>query len=215
MKSNRERRVELTDFQRALLAIYSEPVAGERYGPLGRSPYDIEKWLNEGGNILGYSASQVYKQTKELAEEGYLEAFAPQNLTRGRTYYELTDKGRAELKWWYHLPAPPPPFDAAQAFIRLRGAGSSRVDVIADGLLLGRDEVECQLDDTNREQNHLKRIGALDAAARLRLDLRRSLLLAYWEWLERVDAEWGPKADEDEGIGNGLGAAVDPTRRPA
>jgi DNA-binding PadR family transcriptional regulator len=187
---------ELTDFQYALLVLFNEhDERADRYGPPGRSPYEIERWMKkEGGSILGYSVAQVYKQAKDLHDEGYLISFVPENLSRRRTYYELTTKGSDALRQWFRSPTPPPPIDDAQAFIRLRG--NVRVDWMAEGLLAGRAELEFQLEEMDNEQTRLKRLGAFDAAARLRLDLRRSLVTAYYDWLGRVDAEWGPAAEE-------------------
>lgn len=178
----------LSEFAYALLVLYAETrLADDPHEPAGRSPYAIEKFLSGGGSVLGRGVSSVYRVTKVLAEKGFLTRLELADLPHPRTHYVVTDKGTEALRRWFQSPAPAPPFEEGQVFIRLRGPGDTNFELLAEGLLRGRPDVELRLAKTQLELAELNQAGTWTEAARQRLDLQKRLLTTYNEWLDDVE----------------------------
>jgi len=75
-----------------------------------RTGYDIRKWLDKHGKIMGYSAptSQIYRQMARLVERNWAHTVAdPRSSGPDAKLYVLTDEGRAAFDEWATSPYEP------------------------------------------------------------------------------------------------------------
>jgi DNA-binding PadR family transcriptional regulator len=75
-----------------------------------RTGYDIRKWLDEHGKIMGYSAptSQIYRQMARLVDRNWAYTVAdPRSSGPDAKLYVLTDEGRAAFDEWATAPYEP------------------------------------------------------------------------------------------------------------
>jgi DNA-binding PadR family transcriptional regulator len=75
-----------------------------------RTGYDIRKWLDVQGRVVGYSAptSQIYRQLARLADRGWARSVVdPRSSGPDAKLYVLTDEGRQAFDEWVDSPYEP------------------------------------------------------------------------------------------------------------
>jgi PadR family transcriptional regulator AphA len=75
-----------------------------------RTGYDIRKWLDQNGKIMGYSAptSQIYRQMARLVDRNWAYTVAdPRSSGPDAKLYLLTEEGRAAFDEWATAPYEP------------------------------------------------------------------------------------------------------------
>jgi DNA-binding PadR family transcriptional regulator len=75
-----------------------------------RTGYDVRKWLDVQGRVVGYSAptSQIYRQLARLADRGWARSVAdPRSSGPDAKLYEITDEGRQAFDEWARSPYEP------------------------------------------------------------------------------------------------------------
>jgi PadR family transcriptional regulator, regulatory protein AphA len=73
-------------------------------GQKGAGPHDLKRNARQGRLYWEAAPSQWYAEPKRLASLGLLEARKEPGVTRERTHYTLTAKGRAALEEWMRTP---------------------------------------------------------------------------------------------------------------
>jgi DNA-binding PadR family transcriptional regulator len=157
----------------------------------GAAAPDMVEMARRGGPFFWTSGdSQIYAETKRLAEFGYLHAQKEPGKTRSRTFYTLTPKGRRALQHWLRQPA---------RFPAIQHEASFRL--IANGLISDAEMVE-SLRGLRAEVERLEALLAEHATmlneypgptryGLLEISLARKLLQAHREWVDEVEQELG------------------------
>src|SRR5919108_3477713 len=73
-------------------------------GREGAGPHDLVRYGRRGRVYRAAAESQLYAESKRLAELGYLDAEKRPGKTRERTHYTLTEKAREALREWAEEP---------------------------------------------------------------------------------------------------------------
>src|SRR5690348_3578311 len=87
---------ELTPFSYVVLALVGEG---------GAAPNDLIASLRRGRPYWTDSPRHLYAEPKRLANLGYLESRKEPGVTRERTVYSLTERGRDALSRWIAEPS--------------------------------------------------------------------------------------------------------------
>jgi PadR family transcriptional regulator AphA len=156
-------------------------------GERGASPHDLVDMTRRGARLYWSAApSKIYAEPKRLERLGYVRSRREAGRTRERSWYTLTDAGRAALREWVATPS---------GFPRIYHDAACRV---LSGDLADDETVLASLRALRTELRELS--GLLDEAERvaaslphrernLRLvhSLGRKLLAAHEEWLDEVE----------------------------
>jgi DNA-binding PadR family transcriptional regulator len=160
-------------------------------GEGGASPHDLARMVRQGGPLYWTAAaSKVYAEPKRLAQLGYLAGRAEAGVTRPKTVYRLTEKGRRSLREWLRSPA---------RFPRIQDGAHLRLlagDQIAD------DEILASLAGLRAQLGELDAlVGEMEAGEARLPDRRRNLALAhslarrlvaaYDGWIDEVEEALG------------------------
>lgn len=157
-------------------------------GEGGASPYDLVDMTRRGARLYWSAApSKIYAEPKRLERLGYVTSRREPGRTRERSFYTLTESGRAALRAWLAEPSGFPRL-YHDAVVRLV-AGS----LVDDATLL---------ESVGALRPELEELGALlDEAGRVAASLPhgrhlalvhslgRKLLAAHEEWLDEVERE--------------------------
>ena len=117
-----------------------------------RTGYDIRKWLDTYGRIMGYSAptSQIYRQLTRLAERDWAYTVAdPRSSGPDAKLYVLTDLGHEVFEEWATSPYEPaerpmdPDFQVRLRFTQHRGPAAA-LDLVRTELHYRRAQHERQ-----------------------------------------------------------------------
>lgn len=172
---------ELNPFSYVVLALVGEGGAGA---------HDLVASMRHGRPYWTDSPRHFYSEPKRLARLGYLSARKQPGVTRERTVYALTDRGRDALREWIPRPSRFPRIQN-EALARLvagylvedRALWSSFVGLRAD-----LDRVREGLADAEAFAH-----SRPDRERYLRLvhDLGRRLIEAFDGWLTEVENEFG------------------------
>jgi PadR family transcriptional regulator, regulatory protein AphA len=167
----------LTPFSYAILVLVGRGGAG---------PHDLRRNAADGRVYWDAAPSQFYAEPKRLEKLGLLEARKEPGRTRERTFYTLTDAGRAALEAWVRTPAAMPRIQH-ESIVRLLAADLVHPAAVAEGLRA----LDAQIDewigglDNSREnwsdlehRSDLLRVN--DRYARRLLELKR-------EWLREAE----------------------------
>jgi DNA-binding PadR family transcriptional regulator len=156
-------------------------------GSHGAGPHDLRRNAESGRMHWDAAPSQWYAEPKRLAKLGYLEAEKLPGRTRQRTYYTLTEKGRAALEEWARTPAALPRIQN-EPVVRLLSADLVPGEATLEGLAALRSQIEEQLAniESGRERwreavphrAHLMEVNEKFAEGILRLNL---------EWLNQAE----------------------------
>lgn len=116
------------------LTLFSFEILG-LVGNGGAGPHDLRRMVQRGRMLDWAGESRYYVEPKRLARLGYLDARKEPGVTRERTVYTLTDKGREALRDWARTPARVTPIKS-EALIRLLvadlvGEGPTRAGIAA------------------------------------------------------------------------------------
>jgi PadR family transcriptional regulator, regulatory protein AphA len=157
----------------------------------GAGPHELVDMMRRGGQLFYAAApSQVYAESKRLAELGLVEAAKVPGRTREKTLYRLTEAGEAALREWLVAPTPYPRIQNEAHVRLLQGALVDDADLAAS--LLAQREAVVELAARLQEA-----VDALDPTApssrylRLSYDLAERVLAAQRDWLAEVDRELG------------------------
>jgi DNA-binding PadR family transcriptional regulator len=172
----------LTAFSYVILALVGEGGAGA---------HDLVASMRRGRPYWTDSPRHFYGEPKRLARLAYLDAHTEPGITRKRTVYTLTDKGRDALREWIGQPS---------RFPRIQNEALAR---LVAGYLV-EDRVLASSFAGLRTDLERVRAGLLDARAfaqtlpererylRLVHDLGLRLIETFEEWLADVEHEFGP-----------------------
>jgi PadR family transcriptional regulator, regulatory protein AphA len=172
---------ELTPFSYVVLALVGDGGAGA---------HDLVASMRHGRPYWTDSPRHFYSEPKRLARLGYLSARKEPGITRQRTIYALTERGRDALRAW---------IPRASRFPRIQNEALAR---LVAGYLVD-DEALRQSFDGLREDLDRVRAGVAEAEAfartlpererylRLVHDLGRRIIEAFDDWLTEVENEFG------------------------
>jgi DNA-binding PadR family transcriptional regulator len=163
-------------------------------GDRGASPYDLVDMTRRGARLYWSAApSKIYAEPKRLERLGYVTSRREPGRTRERTWYTLTDRGRAALREWVASPSGFPRIYHDAACRVLAGDLSDAATVLESMRGLRRE-----LDDLSRLLDEAERVaGGLPHRQRnLRLvhSLGRRLVAAHEEWLDEVESTLAQEA---------------------
>ena len=74
-------------------------------GRKGAGPHDLVRMMRQGRIYWAAAESHYYAEPKRLEQLGYLRSRKEPGLTRARTHYDLTARGRVALREWIAEPA--------------------------------------------------------------------------------------------------------------
>ena len=157
-------------------------------GETGAGPHDLVDMTRRGARLYWSAApSKIYAEPKRLERLGYVTSRRERGRTRERTWYTLTDAGRAAVRDWVASPS---------GFPRIYHEAACRV--LAGDLSDGATVLESlrglrkELDELTRLLAEAERVAAglphRERNLRLVHSLGRRLVAAHEEWLEEVEA---------------------------
>ena len=164
-----------------------------------RTGYDIRKWLDEHGKIMGYSAptSQIYRQMARLVDREWAYIVAdPRNSGPDAKLYVLTDEGRAAFDEWATSPYEPavrpmdPDFQVRMTFTQHLGP-EALLELVRTELRFRQEQHQHPLphdptllpDDASPEQR-----GWLQEVQLLSTQRGRYVVSSFITWLEATEA---------------------------
>jgi len=135
------------------------------------------------------ASTQVLREARRLADDGYLSARSEPAKTRPRTVYEMTAKGLAAFGEWLATPSRYPRIQH-DAAIRLFASDMGDVAAVLDSLQALREQLpdlEAACDDYERRA---QAIPHRTRAIELELGLARRLIAAHRDWIDEVEREF-------------------------
>jgi PadR family transcriptional regulator, regulatory protein AphA len=163
-------------------------------GEGGAGPHDLVDMTRRGARLYwSASPSKIYAEPKRLERMGYVTSRREPGRTRERTWYTLTDEGRAALRDWIASPSGFPRVYHEAACRVLAADLSEPASVLAS--LGGLRE---ELRDLSRLLEEGERIAGdlphREPNLRLVHSLGRRLVSAHEEWLDEVEATLAQEA---------------------
>jgi PadR family transcriptional regulator, regulatory protein AphA len=111
-------------------------------GDRGASPHDLADMSRGGGQIFyAVAPSRLYAEPKRLQQLGYVVSKKRPGKTRERTFYTLTEKGRAALRRWIAEPTTLAPIQNEAVPKLLAGDILADDEQLLDALLTLRHEI--------------------------------------------------------------------------
>lgn len=181
MTSKTEQSPELTKLGFALLAL----IAAESRVV---HAYEVVGILADRGGAFGYSESQIYRELKRLAVDGYLEQREAVMRTNDRrvTAYSRTEAGMRAMRIWASSPVTSwPKVDISEVIPRLRAARVLPAQVVLDGLRPLKDLLEDEIEELRIVERQMKRDKKWDLLMGTQFDLQQDLLAAHLRGLDR------------------------------
>ena len=166
-------------------------------GRNGAGPHDLVQMARRGQRLYWAGAeSKIYEQPKRLEKLGYLSSEKTPGKTRERTHYRLTDKGLRALQEWLALPSRFPRIQS-EAAIRVQASDLAEdPSVVLQSLEQLREdiaELTAILDEAEqREPQFPHRRPQL----KLLHSLGRRILRAHLDWIDEMERELGPSAED-------------------
>jgi PadR family transcriptional regulator, regulatory protein AphA len=161
-------------------------------GQGGAAPHDLVR-MARGGQRLYYAgaASKIYEQPKRLERLGYLSSEKRPGKTRQRTFYTLTDEGRAALTEWLAQPSSFPRIQS-EAVARVL-ASDLAVDerVVAESVQALRAEIAELSAGIDEDERRAASIPHRERQLKLVRSLGTRLLEAHLDWIDEVQRELG------------------------
>lgn len=170
-------------------------------GSGGAGAHDLVDMMRRGGRIFYAAApSQVYAESKRLAEQGYLDARRGPGRRGERTVYTLTEQGRVALVAWLEQPA---------RFPRIQNEANLRLtagDLLGDAAVLRslagmREQIAAIAEGIGASEQRLAELPHRERYLRLSYSLARRILAAHLEWLDEVERTLGAEDDRDPSRG--------------
>jgi PadR family transcriptional regulator, regulatory protein AphA len=158
----------------------------------GAAPHDLVR-MARGGQRLYYAgaASKIYEQPKRLERLGYLRSEKRPGKTTDRTYYTLTEKGRAALREW-HARRSSFPRIQSEAVARVLSSDLAEDErVVAESLSAMREEIAELSAGVDEDERRAPSIPHRERQLKLVRSLGRRLLEAHLEWIDEVERELG------------------------
>jgi DNA-binding PadR family transcriptional regulator len=134
--------------------------------------------------------SQWYAEPKRLGALGYLAARKEPGMTRPRTHYTLTAKGRQALAAWMDEPARFPRIQN-EAICRLLAADLVGEQAVLDSLSALRDEIADIFSRLDAAEAIAATIPSRERYLLLNHRLARRIVQAHADWLDEVERELG------------------------
>jgi DNA-binding PadR family transcriptional regulator len=158
----------------------------------GSSPHDLVRMTRTGQRLYyAGAASKIYEQPKRLERLGYLRSEKRPGKTRERTYYTLTQKGRAALQAWLARPSPFPRIQNEAVAKVLASDLAQDERVVVDSLQSLREEIAELSEQVDADERRAPTIPHRERQLRLVRSLGRRLLQAHLEWIDEVEQELG------------------------
>jgi DNA-binding PadR family transcriptional regulator len=163
-------------------------------GDRGAAPHELLRMSQQGRVYWSAAASRYYSEPKRLASLGLLHARSEPGRTHDRTWYSLTDEGRAAVAEWLARPS---------AFIRIQNEPAARLngadlaadeDTVVRSLQAIRPEIEAQLAWLDEAEKVAPSLPHRARYLNLNHRLSRRILHAFRDWLEEVEQELGEGA---------------------
>jgi PadR family transcriptional regulator, regulatory protein AphA len=160
-------------------------------GQGGAAPHDLVDMIRRGGRLFYAAApSQIYAEPKRLEQLGYVRSRREPGRTHDRTVYELTERGREELRAWLAEPAPFPRIQN-EANIRLLAGDLIDDGTIVQSFVAMREELD-ELERLVAEGEAVaSEVPHRERYLRLSFSLARKLLAAHREWVDEIERELG------------------------
>jgi DNA-binding PadR family transcriptional regulator len=152
--------------------------------------YQIVKAVRERGGALGYSDSQIYRELKTLAANGYLE-IAPGEIIKTKrpvATYNRTPLAFEVLKQWVESPVGRPEVDVSEVIPRIRAARLVSARSVLWGLQWLPELLDDELEALRLHERHARREYDWNPLMELEFDLQRRLIHAYAQWTERAQS---------------------------
>jgi PadR family transcriptional regulator, regulatory protein AphA len=158
-------------------------------GEGGAAPHDLVDMVRRGGRLFYAAApSQIYAEPKRLEKLGYVRSRREPGRTHERTVYQLTARGREELRAWLAQPAPFPRIQN-EANIRLLAGDLIDDATIVRSFAAMREELDeleqliAEGEATADEVPHRERY------LRLSFSFARRLVAIHREWVDEIERE--------------------------
>lgn len=160
-------------------------------GQGGASPHDLVEMTRRGARLYWSAApSKIYAEPKRLERLGYVSSRREPGRTRDRTFYTLTDAGRAALREWLAAPSHFPRIYHEAACRVLAGDLADDTTVLAGVRAMRGElrELEALLDEADRVAASLPH---RERNLVLVHSLGRKLVDVHAEWLDEVERTLG------------------------
>ena len=175
----------LSSFSYAVMAVI---------GRGGASGPELVQMASGGAPFFWTGAgSHVLRTARRLADDGYLSTRTEPATTRPRTIYELTDKGREEIRAWLAEPSAFPHIQH-EAAIRLFASDLGDAGAVLASLRALRDELPRLEELIEFHERRADTIPHRAQALKLNHALARRLIEAHRAWIDDVEAAYGPSA---------------------
>ena len=161
-------------------------------GEGGAAPHDIVRMMRQGRPYWVTSPSHYYAEPKRLEKLGYLRSRKEPGKTRERTYYTLTDEGRAVLREWLARPSRFPRIQNQAAVRVMAGDLVDDADLVAS-LAAMRDEIDDMSAWLDRAEAIASSLPHRERYLRLLHRLGRRIIAAHREWIDEVEDELEPQ----------------------
>jgi DNA-binding PadR family transcriptional regulator len=150
--------------------------------------YEVVKIVRERGGALGSSESTIYRELKNLARHGYLEAVAGEVKTSKRPVvaYRSTPLGAQALREWLETEVEFPQVDTSELIPRIRAARLVPAQAVLLSLQTLQEDFEGELDRLRWLERQARKSGDWDTVTDLEFQLKRQLVETYSEWTNRV-----------------------------
>ncbi len=164
-------------------------------GKDGAGPHDIALAMQRGRVYWTAAPSQYYAEAKRLAGLGLLAAEKTAGRTGPRTHYMLTAAGLDALREWVRTPAAFPKLLQEPA-VRLLAASLTGPEAVLEGLAALRHDLDALDAEMAAAELRAAELPWRQNALLLNHRLSRRLIAAHREWLDEVEAEFGPAASD-------------------
>ena len=136
--------------------------------------------------------SQCYAEVKRLAGLGLLAAEKTAGRTGQRTHYTLTEAGRDALREWVRTPATFPKILQEPA-VRLLTTGLVGTEAVLEGIAALREDLETLDDELAASEERAVALPWRQNALLHNHRLSRRIIAAHRQWLDEVEADYGPE----------------------
>ena len=168
------------------ISLFSYEILG-LVGRGGAGAHDLLRMARHGRMLAWAGESRYYTEPKRLAELGYLTARKEPGVTRQRTVYALTGKGRRALADYARTPVEVTPLKS-DALLRLLICDLVGEEVTRESLATVRDEVADLRQRLAESERRATELPHRTAYLMLVIDFLRGLLELHLELVDRVES---------------------------
>jgi DNA-binding PadR family transcriptional regulator len=151
--------------------------------------YEVVSTIALRGGALGYSESQIYRELRKLADDGYLQQRTAAIKTNDRRVvaYNRTEAGMRAMRVWAATPGEVAPrADISEVVPRLRAAGVLPAKIVLEGLRPLKDLLEDEIEELRIVEREMKRDSTWTTLIGTEFDVQRDVFEAHLHGLERA-----------------------------